>query len=128
MTVRTYAASVAREGKWWMIRVPELGGLTQSRRLADAELMAREWIALTAKVPLDDVAVTVSVDRIDTVDVLGRLAAIRAQREQATELERDAIRGTAQLAKDLAAANVPVRDIGAALGISFQRAHQLVRL
>jgi hypothetical protein len=111
-----------------MVHIPELNGLTQARRLADASLMAREWITLTTNLPLDEIAVTVAVDRVGAVDVSDRLAAIREQRDRSTELERDAMRDTAQLAKDLAAAHVPVRDIGWALGVSFQRAHQLVHL
>jgi len=55
-----YTATVGREGKWWMVHVPELNGLTQARRRSEAELMACEWIAVTLSVPIDDVAVDVS--------------------------------------------------------------------
>ena len=37
-----YTATVTREGKWWMVRVGGINGLTQARRLSEAELMARE--------------------------------------------------------------------------------------
>jgi hypothetical protein len=128
MSDRTYTVTVTREGRWWMVHIPELDGLTQARRLAEAELMSREWIAVTLGVPLNDVSVEVTVERVGRVDVAKRLAAIRRERERATELEREAIQHTAALAKELAAEDVPVRDIGAALGVSFQRAHQLVKL
>ena len=126
MSRRTYAATVTREGRWWMVAIPELDGLTQARRLAEAELMAREWIAVTLDTPLEDVAVTVTVERVGGIDVAGALAKIRSEREQAAALERDASELQARLAKALAAEDVPVRDIGAAMGVSFQRAHQLV--
>jgi hypothetical protein len=128
MSDHTYTVTVTREGRWWMVHIPELDGLTQARRLGEAELMAREWIAVTLGVPLNDVSVEVTIERVGRVDVAKRLAAIRRERERATELEREAIQHTAALAKELAAEDVPVRDIGAALGVSFQRAHQLVKL
>jgi hypothetical protein len=122
----TYTVTVTRDGKWWMVSIPGLSGLTQARRLSEAGLMAREWIALALGVPVADVDVEVTVAAVGGVDVSGRLGAIRAQREGAAVMEREAAAGAAQLAKDLADAGVPVRDIGAALGVSFQRAHQLV--
>lgn len=126
MTAR-YQAAVTRDGKWWMVSIPELGGLTQARRLSEAGLMAREWIALTLGVPLADVDVTVTVERVGDVNVAARVRAIREQRAQAADMERAAAAEAAQLARELAAQHVPVRDIGAALGVSFQRAHQLIR-
>jgi predicted RNase H-like HicB family nuclease len=123
----TYDVTVSREGKWWMVDIPALDGLTQARRLAEAGQMAREWIALTTDSNIDDIAVNVTVERVGDVDVSGQLDEIRRQREQAAEMEREALAHTAALAKALAAQDVPVRDIGAALGVSFQRAHQLVQ-
>ncbi|MDP3209495.1 MAG: hypothetical protein Q8M65_10135, partial [Rhodoglobus sp.] len=64
-----YSATVSREGKWWMVRVPAIGGLTQARRFSEAELMARELIAATLGIQLEYVEVRVSVDPIDGEDV-----------------------------------------------------------
>ena len=58
---KTYAVTVTREGRWWMLSVPDIDGLTQVRRIEDAELMARELIAVTLDIRLEDVAVTVTV-------------------------------------------------------------------
>jgi len=57
---RRYTATAMREGSWWLVSIPDLDGLTQARTLADAELAAREWIAVTLDVPLDTVSVTVT--------------------------------------------------------------------
>lgn len=122
-----YEVTVTRDGGWWMVRIPALSGLTQARRLADAGLMAREWIALTLDVPLGEVDVTVTVDRIGTVEVARRVAAIRDQRARAAQLDLQATAQAAGLARELAGAGVTVRDIGTALGVSFQRAHQLTK-
>lgn len=53
----TYNAEVTRDGKWWMVAIPEIDGLTQARSLSEAELMARQYIAVTLGLRLDDVAV-----------------------------------------------------------------------
>lgn len=124
--MKTYQAAVTRDGKWWMVAIPELNGLTQARRLSEAGDMAREWIAAELGDDPDSFEVSVHVTAIDDIDISQRMAEIRAERERAAELERQAAEQAAELAKALAARNVPVRDIGAAMGISFQRAHQLV--
>ncbi len=126
MTTR-YSATVTREGKWWMVRIPEISGLTQARRLGEAQLMAQQYIAVTLDVPRESVAVDLTVEPVGSIDVSGRLAQIRDARQQAAVLERAAASGAIALAKDLAALGVPRRDIGAILGVSFQRADQLVR-
>jgi len=45
---------------------------------------------------------------------------------RAAQDEREATQKAAALAKRLAAEGLTVRDIGSVLGVSFQRAHQLV--
>jgi hypothetical protein len=124
--VKTYVAHVTREGKWWMVAIPEIDGLTQARRLSEAELMAREYIALSQNVALDGVRVDTVLDAVGAINVVDTLAEIRKGRAQAAALEAESRRQTEQLARQLAEAHVPVRDIGTMMGVSFQRAHQLV--
>jgi len=107
-----------------MISVPEIDGLTQARRLSEVELMARELIAVTLDLRLSEVAVDVTLD-IDDIDVESTIKAIRKEKEDAALLEEDAAAKTKTLVKELVAHNVPLRDIGAMLGLSFQRVHQL---
>ncbi|GAA2224389.1 hypothetical protein N1031_00325 [Herbiconiux moechotypicola] len=121
-----YTAHVTREGKWWMIRVPEIDGLTQARRLSEASVMAADYIALVTEAPADSVEVDLVVDSIGEVDVAHTLEGIRSTRSEAAQLEEKARRETALLARRLADERVPVRDIGSMLNVSFQRAHQLV--
>lgn len=121
-----YAVTVTREGRWWMVHVPAIDGLTQARRLAEAGLMARELLALTLDVPVDAVDVEVTVVEVDGLAVATELDAIRGGRAAAAELERDASARAVALARALAARKVPLRDIGTILGVSHQRAHQLV--
>lgn len=125
--MKSYGATVSREGRWWMVAIPEIDGLTQARRLSEAELMAREYIAVTLDIPLEDVAVNMRVKTVGAVaDIEERLAAIEEERSKSLALERQATADAAQLARDLVAADVPLRDVGVILGVSHQRVHQLV--
>ncbi|MCL2423079.1 MAG: hypothetical protein FWD11_04165 [Micrococcales bacterium] len=121
-----YTATAAREGRWWMVHVPEIDGLTQARRLAEVETMARELIAVTLNVSIDDVVVSVSVADVDGIDVADEVATIRGERAEAARLERDAAERAAALARSLVAKDLPLRDVGTILGVSYQRAHQLL--
>ncbi|MEO8261520.1 MAG: hypothetical protein ABI566_03035 [Pseudolysinimonas sp.] len=124
--MKVYSANVTRDGKWWMVAIPELNGLTQARRLSEAELMAREYIAVQVDVPLDHVHVDLSVQKVAQIDVAVALAEIASDHVRAAALEEDVRMRTEQLARRLAEAKVPLRDIGTLMGVSFQRAHQLV--
>lgn len=122
----TYDVHVTRDSKWWMISVPAVDGLTQARRISDVTTMARELIAVTLDVPLSTVEVHLASLVVDGVGILGRARQVRAAREQAEQLEAQAVGHASALAHDLAGEGVPVRDIGEVLGVSDQRAHQLV--
>jgi hypothetical protein len=124
--VKTYDATVTRDGKWWMIAIPEIEGLAQARRLSEAEQMAREYVAVTLDVPLDSVAIRLHMASVAGIDVSETLAEISDGRQRAAELEAATRERSSELARELAAANVPLRDIGTMMGVSFQRAHQLV--
>lgn len=123
--MNAYEAVVTRDGRWWMISVPEIEGLTQARRLADVEQIARELIAVTLDVRLSEVAVDVAFGDIDGIPVGSCIQTISSEKAEAARLEEDAAAKTRTLVKDLVAHNVPLRDIGTMLGISFQRVHQL---
>lgn len=44
MTV--YHAQVSRDGKYWLVHVPEIGKYTQARNLGEVDAMARDLIAI----------------------------------------------------------------------------------
>ena len=89
--------------------------------------MAREYIVASQDLSIDNVTVHLSFDPIGTVvDVTERVETITEERTRAAELERSASHHARELAHVLAAADVPVRDIGAILHVSHQRAHQLL--
>ena len=86
---------------------------------------AIDFIAVDTDVAKSTVSVNVHV-RVDNVDATAASATVRELREKADRYEREASEHTRRLASDLADKGIPYRDIGAILGISQQRAHQLV--
>ncbi|MFC8181612.1 HicB family toxin-antitoxin system [Rhodococcus sp. NPDC057297] len=122
-----YKVEVTRDGKWWMIAIPELDALTQARRIDDIPTMARELIALETGVALADVAIEQRIElAAGGEDLAQRVRTIRDRRARLSEEEARVQTEMAQFAKELAAADVPVRDIGSLLGVAHQRVSQLV--
>ena len=119
----TYEVHITgREGRWWAIEIPELGGMTQAVRLADVEGEARDYIAVTLDVAPSTVNVRVIMD--DTPHarrVQERSDRIRAARAQVQAIETE----TAELVRELAKDGVPTRDIATLTGVSFQRVSQI---
>lgn len=132
-----YRVEVTRDDGWWMVTVPELCGYriangsinlsdtTQARRLADVPGQARDFICTITDSAPSEVNMTVSVS-IDGIDVTARAAAVTNDREIAERHAVAARNAAQQLARDLADRGVALRDVGEVLGISFQRAQQLV--
>ena len=53
----TYDIEVTRDGRWWMVHIPALDGLTQARFPEEIEDMARSYIALVTDTRIENVAV-----------------------------------------------------------------------
>lgn len=64
--MKTYTAIVSpRDGEWLPVEVPEVPGVfTQGRDLAEAEMVAREAIAMMLDVPVGEVAVRIDDQRL----------------------------------------------------------------
>lgn len=59
--MRTYEIEVYRKGRWYMIGVPELDGLTQALHPGEIEDMARSYIAVSTDQPIDTIAVRIAL-------------------------------------------------------------------
>ena len=118
--LKTYRADVDRDGRVWRVRVPEVQRTTQARTLSEVEPMARDLIAIMDDIPADsfslDVTITLPAD-------------VQEELERSAELQQDAARSQAaaaaaarRAARRLRDQGLPLKDVGQALGVSFQRA------
>jgi hypothetical protein len=122
----TYDVNVTREGRWWMVEIPALDGLTQARRLSEVEDMAASYIAVTLDVPLSSVELGRVHIEAGSVDASAVAAEISALRTQAVEAEARAGKLMRSTAEAMSHEGVPIRDIGEVLGVSYQRVGQLL--
>jgi 5'-3' exonuclease len=121
--MRTYHATATRGRQYWLIQVPEIDRATQARHLRELKAMTEDLISvMTGK---DPASFEVEYDIRLPESVQAHLKAARELREQAAEAQARAMVEAREAAKELRAQGMPVRDIGKALGISYQRAHQL---
>lgn len=118
-------AVAQRSGSWWAVEVPEIPGLfTQAKRLDQVTEMVRDAAAaLTGKPETDfDVMITVHINgQVDRV--------VNAAKETAkilTDLQAKAAAASRTAAVTLADEGLTVREVGEVLGVSHQRAHQLI--
>lgn len=135
--MHAYRVNVTRDGRWWMITVPELHGYkgadgvinlseaTQARRLSEVPGQARDFICtVTDKAP-SEVGLDIAI-KVDGIDITARANKLRRDRELADRYAAAAQQEARELARDLAARGVTVRDVGEVLGMSHQRAQQLI--
>ena len=53
----TRNVTIERDGRYWLVYVDGTKGLTQARNYGEVALMAREYVALTEDVPVDEVQI-----------------------------------------------------------------------
>lgn len=59
--METFNATAHREGKWWVIEIPELRQTTQARTMAEIETMATDLAAITLDVDPSTIKINVTV-------------------------------------------------------------------
>lgn len=125
MSRRSVTVTAERGKKWWVLEAPEAGAVSQVKRLAEADAEMREAIAYQLGISEDDFDIDLQIivpaaarEHLEAADRF-RSAAVDAQRSAAAEARA--------AARELADAGLPLREVGEVLGISHQRAHQLVQ-
>lgn len=113
------------ETRMWAVHVPDLDLLTQARRIDEVERMARSIIALHLGTD-DQRSFGIEVETRLPGELVDELARARELREQADEANRQAAALSRDAARRLADQGLTIRDIGAILRVSFQRASQLL--
>lgn len=119
-----FTVTAERTPRGWWTLVSDNGAVSQTRRLDQAPDEMREAVAYLAGLPESEVEIEV-VPTLDSA-ITSDLAVARELRDQA-----DAARSAASLmsrmaASEMRAAGLTVRDIGVVLGVSYQRAQQLL--
>ena len=123
-----YGVVVTRENGHWLADVPELAGAhTYARSLPALDHAVREVIVLAADRPDEAMPGLVLDYRYDTgdPDLDATALEVRRLRRQADELAAAVTARTGEVAAQLVARGLSVRDVAALLGISPQRVSQL---
>lgn len=124
MKRKSYRVTALRDGRWWLLRVPELDIVTQTRRLGHAGPTARDLIAtwLDAQPESFDVEIVPAVGDHAIDRLIGEAVEARANAARESSRATDL---TDEVVHRLVAKGVPMRDVGEMLGISHQRVAQL---
>jgi DNA-directed RNA polymerase specialized sigma subunit len=125
-SIREFAATAKREGRWWIITVPELDAVTQARNVREIDDMAIGLIS--ALLDLEEEAIRVSV-------ALELPQAVAAEWDEATKLHERALadekRAAAlrrQVVRELiTTSGLSQKDAAQVLGLSSQRVQQLAQ-
>ncbi|APE37693.1 hypothetical protein BOX37_31360 [Nocardia mangyaensis] len=119
-----YTAHTERDGRFWLVHVPEIDQWTQARNLREVEPMARDLIATMLEVAPTSFEVDVEIELP---------AAVREEWEESKrllskvdEIKASAAAAAQRAARRLADEGLTLREIGQVLGVSFQRAGQLL--
>jgi hypothetical protein len=122
--VTTYTAEVEKEGRRWLVaHVPEVGHTTQGRNFKELDYMVRDLVRMCTG---EDPATMEIMFQFQDPKLSEELEAARTARREAAEAAARAAEYGQRAARSLAAAGFTVRDIGVLLGVTFQRAHQLI--
>ena len=119
----TYTALVSRDGRFWHVEVPEIDRVTQARNISEVDDMARDLIAIMAGVEPDSFELDVRIQLPDSVRA--HLSEVERARGAEAEARSRAATELRAAAAELKKAGLSVRELGAVLGISYQRASQL---
>ncbi len=120
----THQAIVTRGDRYWIVHVPDIEHSTQARNLAEVEPMAIDLIATVLKKPAR--TITVQLDIKLPAPARRHLALAAKKADHSARLQNEAALERRAAARALRGTGLTYTDIGIALGVSYQRARQLV--
>ena len=124
MKRKTYTAQVVREGKWWVADILDTDWAAQSRRLDGLEGVVREVLSLALEADAGSFGVVLEyVPDHEVAELMAREDALRAE---SARLKSEAAAANREVAALLRRRGYTLRDIGSLMGVSYQRASQLV--
>lgn len=116
-------ATVERDGRWWLVRVPEYDIVGQATKLADAESVASEITALWLDLDPDSIAVT--MEPLLPTDAQHELEEATVEERQARNLAADAAHRRTVVVRNLLSTGMSQIEAATLLGVSRQRVAQL---
>jgi DNA-directed RNA polymerase specialized sigma subunit len=122
--VTTYEVKARRWKRGWELHITGIG-VTQSRTLAEAEAMVRDYIETLTGVDASGAEVVVTTEVGGGLDEEARAA--REAVAAADRATRTAAARSRKVARDLKQAGLSGRDIAAILKVSAQRVSQLLK-
>ena len=122
--VTTYTARVERGERYWLVTIPEIERTTQARTLGEVEPMARDLIAVLEQV--DPQSFELKPDIVFPAVAYEHWARAAKLREESARAQAEAADEARRAALALAELGLTVRDVGKVLGVSHQRAAQLI--
>lgn len=129
MAGRNFKVTAHRSGGWWALEVTgddlRYPACTQTRRLDQAEAMARDLLALHFNIGADEVGMVEIVPVLDAA-LAEEVSRTRRAREEAEKARADATSQTRSTAQHLREQGMAQRDISVLLGVSHQAVSQLL--
>ena len=119
---KTYEVLAKRWRRGWELHINGIG-VTQSRSLAEAEEMARDYVALALDVPEDSFEVRVTPEVGGGVDE--KVKRTREEIRAAARAQSKAAESSRALVSELRELGLSGKDTAAVLGITPQRVSQL---
>ena len=121
---RVLEATAVKEGKWWIITIPELDQVTATKKTAEVQEYAQSLAAAILDIPEGEVEVTVKFDLPETLAT--EWVAARTDTARAKEATMNAAAKTKSVIEKLRGDGYTTRDIEKVLGISYQRVSQII--
>lgn len=126
LVAMNFTSTARKDGRWWVVQCDQHpGALSQVARLDQAAEHQREAIAFVADLNESEVEVDVRV--VIDAGVEDVLAKAREDRRRSGELAAAASEGFRKAAGVLSHDGYSLRDVGAIVGVSHQRAAQLIK-
>lgn len=123
---KVYEATAKREGKWWLITVPELDAVTQARHVREIEEMAAGLVMALLDLEEGEAKVNVTVELPESVAQAWAEAdrlqgEVEAAQSRAAGLRRQAVKAL------LTDSHLTQSEASSLLGVSHQRVQQLAK-
>lgn len=125
MRRKVWRIRVERGQRYWVIWVDGLHGGTQAKNLSEVEPMARDFISGMSGETPETFDLETEIDL--PASVAAHLKNADALIAESRKARAKATAETGAAAKELQASGLTLRDIGIALGMSYQRAQQLIK-